>query len=127
MIERFITVKFQKEGVHCYPEAAKDPNLKTDGWDDVSFLANPHFHYFHFEISIEVFENNRDIEFIQFSRWLQRMYASGDTLQMNNKSCEMLAEDLIHKITQRYPGRRIIAKISEDGINGAERRYTPEK
>lgn len=124
MIERFITVKFQKEGVHCYPEAASDPSLKTGDWDDVSFLANPHFHYFHFEISIEVFENNRDIEFIQFSRWLQRLYA-GSTLHMNNKSCEMLAEELIEKIVQRYPNRRIVAKISEDNINGAELTYRP--
>src|SRR5471030_2591172 len=62
-IKRWIHVKFSKEGVHCYPAAATDPKLATGGWDYVSFLANPHFHYFHFKVSIEVFQNDRDIEF----------------------------------------------------------------
>jgi hypothetical protein len=122
MIKRFIEVKFTKEGVHCYPAAATDPKLKTGDWLDVSFLANPHFHYFHFVVAIEVFQNDRDIEFIQFSRWLQRMYAS-DTLQLNSKSCEMLAEDLIDEVIKTYPGRDMVVGVSEDGINGARLEY----
>jgi hypothetical protein len=121
-IKRFIEVKFTKEGVHCYPAAGTDPKLKTGDWDDVSFLANPHFHYFHFEVAIEVFENDRDIEFIQFSRWLQRLY-SNDTLQLNSKSCEMLAEELIDRIKAEYPTREIKVGVSEDGINGARLEY----
>jgi hypothetical protein len=121
-IKRFIYVKFTKEGVHCYPAAGTDPKLKTGDWDDVSFLANPHFHYFHFNVEIEVFQNDRDIEFIQFSRWLQRLY-NDDTLQLNSKSCEMLAEDLINVIKVEYPTREIIVSVSEDGINGARLEY----
>jgi hypothetical protein len=121
-IKRFIEVKFTKEGVHCYPAAGTDPKLKTGDWDDVSFLANPHFHYFHFEVAIEVFQNDRDIEFIQFSRWLQRLY-SNDTLQLNSKSCEMLAEELIDRIKAEYPTREINVGVSEDGINGARLEY----
>lgn len=123
MLKRFIYVKFQKEGVHCYPAAATDPSLATGDWDDVSFLANPHFHYFHFNIAIEVFENDRDIEFIQFSRWLQRLYSEENTLELNSKSCEMLAEELIDQIKQKYPGRDIKADVSEDNINGAYLEY----
>lgn len=121
-IKRFIYVKFVKEGVHCYPAAGTDPKLKTGDWDDVSFLANPHFHYFHFNVEIEVFENDRDIEFIQFSRWLQRLY-SNDTLQLDSKSCEMLAEDLINIIKVEYPTREIKVSVSEDNINGARLEY----
>jgi hypothetical protein len=66
-----IWVTFHKEGVHLYPAAATDPNLKTGGWDDVSFLGVPHRHIFHFKVRIEVFHDDRDIEFIQFKRWLE--------------------------------------------------------
>jgi len=124
-MKRFIYVKFQQEGIHCYPAAATDPSLATGEWDDVSFLGNPHFHYFHFNVEIEVFENDRDIEFIQFSRWLQRLYKQ-ETLELNSKSCEMMAEDLIEQITQRYPGRDITVDVSEDNINGAKLKYTAE-
>lgn len=125
MIKRYITVKFQKEGVHRYPAAATDPKLATGDWDDVSFLGNEHFHYFFFEVTIEVFENDREIEFIQFNRWLQRLYAEENTLSLNHKSCEMIAEDLIVEINKIYPGREMKVKISEDNINGGELIFTP--
>jgi hypothetical protein len=35
--EKVIFVTFQKEGLHCYPAAATDPNLATGGWDDGRF------------------------------------------------------------------------------------------
>ena len=42
--QRQIWVTFQREGVHCYPAAATDPQLATGDEYDVSFLANPHRH-----------------------------------------------------------------------------------
>ena len=54
--KRFIWVTFQREGIHKFPAAATDSNLA-----DVAFLANEHRHIFHFNISIEVFHNDRDI------------------------------------------------------------------
>ena len=117
-----IWVTFQKEGVHCYPAAGTDPNLKTGGWDDVSFLAVDHRHIFHFRVEIDVFHNDRDVEFIQFKRWLERLY-SGDVLQLNFKSCEMIADDLANQIHARYPDRCIIIEVSEDGENGCIKHY----
>lgn len=122
IIKRWVHVKFIKEGVHCYPAAATDPKLATGGWDDVSFLAQPHMHYFYFYAKVEVFQNDRDIEFIQFKRWCERLYAEG-TLQLNSKSCEMLAEELIHIIAHTYPHREIQVTVSEDDINGATIEY----
>lgn len=124
MIKRFINVKFTKEGVHRYPAAATDPTLATGDEYDVSFLGNPHFHYFYFVVTVEVFQNNRDIEFIQFRRWLERLYNEG-TLQMDFMSCEMLSEDLINKIKEKYPNRYIKVEIYEDNINGGILEYTP--
>ena len=115
---RTIFVKFQKEGIHCYPAAATDPALATGDEYDVSFLASPHRHMFHFHVTVQVFHNDRDIEFIQFKRWLENLYANG-TLELNHKSCEMISDDLYDQIAARYPDRSIIINVSEDDENGA--------
>ena len=116
--KRMIWVTFRKEGIHKYPAAATDPNLATNDEYDVSFLGHPHRHIFHFNVGIQVFHNDRDIEFIQFKRWLENLYAGG-TLELNFKSCEMISDDLYEQIASRYPGRDIEITVSEDGENGA--------
>ena len=67
---RSIWVTFSKEGIHKYPAALEDPNLATGDWDDVGFLGIARRHIFHFRVRIQVFHNDRDIEFIQFKRWI---------------------------------------------------------
>ena len=115
---RSIWVTFSKEGIHKYPAALDDPNLATGDEYDVSFLGYPHRHTFHFKVWIEVFHDDRDIEFIQFKRWLENQYR--DTiLQLDYKSCEMMSDDLFDQIVAKYPGRDIKIEISEDGENGA--------
>ena len=120
--QRRIWVTFQKEGIHFYPAAATDPALKTDDEYDVSFLGTPHRHIFHFRVWIDVVHNDRDIEFIQFKRWVQKLYESG-TIQLDYKSCEMMADDLYLQIAARYPGRSVWIEVSEDGENGALIKY----
>ena len=115
---RSIWVTFRKEGVHMYPGADTDPKLATGEWDDVSFLGIPHRHIFHFKVRIEVFHNDRDIEFIQFKRWLEKLY-SDNTLELDFKSCEMISDALYLIINERYPGRGVQIEISEDGENGS--------
>ena len=115
--ERRIWVTFSREGIHCYPAAATDPLLATGDRYDVSFLASPHRHIFHFRVSISVVHNDRDIEFIQFKRWLEDLYGGG-TLSLDHKSCEMMADDLYIQIAARYPGRAVGIEVSEDGENG---------
>ena len=112
-----IWVTFRKEGIHMYPAAASDPKLKTGDEYDVSFLGTPHRHIFHFKVYVEVFHDDRDIEFIQFKRWLEKLYNEG-TLQLNYKSCEMISRDLHATIKARYPGRETWISVSEDGENG---------
>jgi hypothetical protein len=115
---RTIFVRFQKEGIHKYPAAATDPALATGDEYDVSFLATPHRHIFHFDVAIEVFHNDRDIEFIQFKRWLENQYSQG-ILALDYKSCEMISDDLYDVIATRYPDRSISIQVSEDNENGA--------
>ena len=119
---RTIFVRFQKEGIHKYPAAATDPALATGDEYDVSFLATLHRHIFHFEVTIEVFHTNRDIEFIQFKRWLENQY-SQNILALDYKSCEMISDDLYEVIATRYPDRNIIISVSEDNENGATISY----
>jgi hypothetical protein len=144
--DRKIWVTFQREGVHKYPAALTDPALATGDEYDVSFLGYPHRHIFHFRVWIDVFHSDRDIEFIQFKRWLLSLYsnsagsnvmrdrsvsnpdhtaglAPAATLQLDYKSCEMIADDLYIQIADRYPGRAVWIEVSEDGENGCLIRY----
>jgi len=119
---RTIFVTFQKEGIHCYPAAATDPQLATGDEYDVSFLGTPHRHIFHFRVAIDVFHNDRDIEFIQFKRWLENLYKDS-ILALDYKSCEMIADDLYVQIAGRYPNRNVTIEVSEDGENGCVINY----
>ena len=119
---KMIWVTFQKEGFHKYPAALTEPSLATGDEYDVSFLGYPHRHIFHFKVWIGVTHDDRDIEFIQFKRWLEKLYAEG-TLQLDYKSCEMMSGDLYDTISNKYPGREIWIEVSEDGENGSFIKY----
>ena len=117
--QRQIWVTWQREGIHKYPAALTDPGLA-----DVQFLGYPHRHMFHFRVWIDVFHNDRDLEFIQFKRWCESLYNSDNSvLSLDHKSCEMIADDLYIQIAQRYPGRVVHIEVAEDGENGALIRY----
>ena len=102
---RSIWVTFSKEGIHKYPAALTDPKLATGDEFDVSFLGYPHRHTFFFKVWIEIFHDDRDIEFIQFKRWLEKLYGSAE-LQLDT-----------------YPGRYIKISVAEDNENGCELEY----
>ncbi len=110
MIKSWIWVTFQKEGIHCYPGAKDIPG--------VEFLQYPHRHIFHFKVQVEVFSDDRDIEFILLKRELEGLYENG-ALELDYMSCEMMAQDIIKYIAENYPERDIKVEVSEDGENGA--------
>lgn len=124
--KRMIWVTFQREGIHKYPGADTDPKLATGDEYDVSFLGYPHRHIFHFKVAIQVFHNDRDIEFIQFKRWLENSFRDG-VMQLDHKSCEMVSDELYMYIANRYPDRDIEITVSEDGENGATIYYNTTK
>lgn len=114
--QKMIWVTFQREGIHQYPNAP----------EEVSFLKYPHRHIFHFRVEMEVEHLDRDVEFIMLKRELEALYSS-DTLQLNNMSCEMVAEQLSNYIFTKYPGRDIVIEVSEDGENGCRMYYPKEE
>ena len=115
--QKKIWVTFQREGIHCFPAAATDPKLA-----DVAFLASLHRHIFHFRVAIDVFHDDRELEFIQFKRWLESLYVN-TVLQLDYKSCEMIADDLYAQIAAKYPNRDVWIEVSEDGENGCYVEY----
>lgn len=119
---KMIWVTFRKEGVHCFPDALTNPQFATGDEYDVSFLGHPHRHIFHFKVWIAVEHNDRDIEFIQFKRWLENLYEDG-TVQLDHKSCEMISDELYVVISGKYPHREVWIEVSEDGENGSFIRY----
>jgi len=122
MSQDMIWVTFRKEGIHRYPAALTDPKLATSDEYDVSFLGHPHRHMFHFKVYLEIFHDDRDVEFIQFKRWLENLYNQG-TLALDFKSCEMMADDLHGQISSKYTDRKIWIEVSEDGENGCLKQY----
>jgi len=111
---KMIWVTFQKEGIHKYPDAP----------EGVEFLKYPHRHMFHFRVEMEVFHDDRDVEFILLKRELEALYSEG-TLQLDFKSCEMMADDLYEYLEDKYEGRDIVIEVSEDLENGT-RAYYPK-
>lgn len=120
--KQFVYCTFNKEGYHRYPEAANDPSLATGDEMDVSHLAARHMHYFYFKVWVEVNHTNRDIEFIQLRRWLESLYDAG-SIELNNKSCEMISDELAEVISIKYPGVDIRIDVAEDNINGSYTEY----
>lgn len=107
-----VWVTFQRAGFHRYPDAENNEKLA-----DVKYLANVHRHLFKFKVTIEVHHNDRDIEFHQFLNWLESLYDR--QLTLDYKSCEMLSDELSVEIMKKYPDRKLIIEISEDGECGS--------
>ena len=119
---RYIKVSFKREGIHKFPGADTNPDYATGDWRDVSFLGYPHRHIFYFYVTLGVSHNDRDVEFIQFKRELERLYDEVDSstavLKLDYQSCEMIAESLINYIEEKYPNRAVRVEVYEDNENG---------
>lgn len=113
--KKFIYVTFQRVGYHMYPDAPSE----------VSYLQDRHRHLFKFKVQIQVWHNEREIEFHMFLNRIESWYNEG-TLELNSKSCETIADDLYEKLKEAYGSehpRDLIIEVSEDGECGAVCHY----
>lgn len=118
LAHRDIWVSWQRAGYHQYPAAAELPQLS-----DVSYLAHRHRHLFKFQVSIQVFHNDRELEFHQVLRFCESLFDSRE-IDINHKSVEMLADDVYTRLAERYgTHRRISVEVSEDGECGCVIHY----
>lgn len=118
--KRWIWVTFQKAGFHKYIAAESDPILA-----DVSYLGNRHRHLFKFNVQIEIFHNDRELEFHQVLNYCESLFAT-QTIDIDFKSVEMLADDLYVQLASKYPGRDMKIDISEDGECGCVIEYNKQ-
>lgn len=100
---------FQREKLHKWKGAKKLP--------EVSYLANLHRHQFQFKVSVQVYTDDREIEFIMLKHKVERLVDSWGTTV---GSCEMMAEDIVAFLEKAYGGKKFRVQVSEDGENGAE-------
>lgn len=119
--KRWIWVTFQKAGFHKYPAAATDPALQ-----DVAYLGERHRHLFKFNVQIEIFHNDRELEFHQFLNYCESLFESG-SIEIDYKSVEMLADDLYASIVLKYSNRDMKINVSEDGECGCVIEYNKQE
>ena len=106
-MKKFIEVTWQFEGLHCWPSAP----------DEVAFLRSPHRHIFHCRARLEVFHQDREVEFILLKRNMESRTL--EWLRNESDSCEHMATRILEYLMIRYPSRRAWVWVSEDQENSA--------
>lgn len=112
----YIWVTNEKEMIHNYPNA---PNA-------VSFLRNEHRHLFKFKTYLEIFHEDRDLEFIIVKRYIDSIL-NQINIFLGEKSCEMISRELARRLQIEYPKRDIMVEVSEDNENGVLYNYPKSK
>ena len=107
-MDKFILIKFEVEGIHRWKDCP---------FSEVSYLRDYHRHIFHFEVKMEVFHNDREVEFIMVKNRLQKRM-SNILEEPVNHSCETLAQMVADIITELYGIRKVEITVLEDGENG---------
>lgn len=116
MIQRYIYVTFQQEFIHRYPDAP----------DEVAYLRDYHRHIAHIKVQIEVYHNERELEFIMVKHNLAAVVSNYIRVTSDN-SCETIAENIIEYVKKTYgENRDIEVDVAEDGENGCRLVYTKE-
>jgi len=114
--ETFIKVRTEFEGYHRYPIASQIDSR-------IAFLENEHRHMFKVEVKISVSHLDRELEFFLVKWALQDFIKGGD---MNHKSCEMIAMDLLNGFLRPSFGERYYEiVVSEDGESDGIVEYFP--
>lgn len=106
-----IVVRTNFEGIHRYADAPHE----------VAFLQEPHRHIFTVEVEMEVFHNDRELEFIMVKRNLNK-FLFNKPFGIRS-SCEQMATEIISFLVKTYGERQIIVSVFEDGENGGKVYY----
>ena len=111
MKQTFIYITTQTEFIHQYKDAP----------DEVSYLRYPHRHVAHIKVKVEVFNNDREIEFIMFKHEIEKNLKLDF---LTNNSCETIANQILSYVQSSYGiNRDIEITVSEDAENGCELIY----
>lgn len=113
-LSRYIIVKGQYDGFHAYQNAP----------DEVAFLKNRHRHLFKWEARVEVFHDDRELEFFMVQMMINREVLPFCTALDNLGSCEQQAERILKGLINAYGAdRNYSVEVSEDGENAGFIKY----
>lgn len=106
-----ILVNTAFEGIHKYADA---PN-------EVAFLRDPHRHIFHVCVEMEVFNDDRELEFIMVKHSLES-YLQTKPFGVRS-SCETMAVMICQYLLSIYGDRKMSCAVLEDNENGGKVYY----
>lgn len=102
------------EGIHRFENAP----------EKVRFLRNPHRHMFGVKVEMDVFHDDREVEFIMLKHtindWVRMRLSIDGVWAMGCLSCEQVANQIIAYLQKVHGSNRWIrVTVDEDGENGA--------
>lgn len=120
----FIEVSLDLAGFHYWPTAP----------DHRDYLGHSHRHLFGFKVLVEVFDDDRELEFHDLKRqvheWLIFDLAQ-ETIELHvynfgARSCEMIGQDLLPHLKHEFGTDRMMRiEVSEDGECSGIVEYRP--
>lgn len=87
-----------------------------------SFLKDYHRHLFKYKLSIEVYHDDREVEFFQAQTHLIEVV--NQIPRTSDMSCEQMGDFIATRFKEGYPDRKLIVEVSEDGENGSYKEYS---
>lgn len=109
-----IIVRYTAPGWHFWPHPP----------DHRAYLAYRHRHLFYVEVVIQVFDDDREIEFHDVLDFARSKFDGGD---LGSLSCEHMARGLLTMLQYQYgEKRRMSVTIYEDNEVGGRVSYLPE-
>lgn len=110
LITRWAVVTTRFRAVHNWPTC----NIKA-----VKFLKNEHHHEFNVKVHIQQFHDARDIEYLVFQKYIDKIVIKMLKALKKKRSCEDMAKYINNKIKMDYPNRLVKVELNEDGYYGA--------
>ena len=108
---KLIIVRGQYEYIHRYVNAPQE----------VMYLRNKHRHVFNYEVELEVYHNDRELEFIMVKHDIDSYLAERYVNWTDETSCEQMAECIgLYLQTKHGFERKLTVSVFEDNENGAK-------
>lgn len=109
-MKKYICVKNKFISYHKYENAPQD----------VCFLKNLHRHLFYVTTKIQVFNDDRELEFFMVQNNVDKIIDNMNRVMNDNKSCEQMASFIITELQKLYSTNRYYCvEVSEDNENSA--------
>lgn len=117
-VKRSVKVKTSFKGLHCWPECPIE---------EVAFLRDPHRHTFYVSVKMDVFHNDREVEFfvlqMAINDIIKELYGDDQIKDLGRKSCEDIADEIHRALLVQYP-RKMVIEVSEDNEVSAINEYS---